>query len=41
MNEAAMEREILDGIKKYTEKLVLGADAAKSAGESTRRFLPR
>ena len=41
MNEAAVEREILDAIKKYTEKLVLGADAAKSAGESTRRFLPR
>jgi hypothetical protein len=41
MNEAAVEREILDAIKKYTEKLVLGPDAAKSAGESTRRFLPR
>jgi hypothetical protein len=41
MNEAAVEREILDAIKKYTEKLVLGADAAKSAGESTQRFLPR
>jgi hypothetical protein len=41
MNEAAVEREILDAIKKYTEKLVLGADAAKSAGESTRQFLPR
>jgi hypothetical protein len=33
MNEAAVEREILDAIKKYTEKLVLGAEAAKSAGE--------
>ena len=33
MNEAAVEREILDAIKKYTEKLVLGADAAKSSQE--------
>ena len=32
MNEAAVEREILDAIKKYTEKLVLGADAAKTFG---------
>jgi hypothetical protein len=28
-----VEREILDAIKKYTEKLVLGADAAKSSQE--------
>ncbi len=33
MNEAAVEREILDAIKKYTEKLVLGADAAKTSQE--------
>jgi hypothetical protein len=33
MNEAAVEREILDAIKKYTEKLVLGADAAKTSEE--------
>src|SRR5437763_455439 len=33
MNEAAMEREILDAIKKYTEKLVLGTDAAKTSDE--------
>ncbi|MEP7072419.1 MAG: hypothetical protein ABI839_08530 [Verrucomicrobiota bacterium] len=33
MNEAAMEREILDAIKKYTEKLVLGADAARTLEE--------
>jgi hypothetical protein len=31
MNEAAVEREILDAMKKYTEKLVLGADAAKTS----------
>lgn len=30
MNEAAMEREILDAIKKYTEKLVLGSEAAEA-----------
>jgi hypothetical protein len=33
LNEAAMEREILDAIKKYTEKLVLGTDAAKTSHE--------
>ena len=33
MNEAAVEREILDAIKKYTEKLVLGAEAAKTSEE--------
>jgi hypothetical protein len=33
MNEAAVEREILDAIKKYTEKLVLGAEAAKTSQE--------
>src|SRR6266436_2851592 len=33
MNEAAVEREILDAIKKYTEKLVLGTDAAKTSEE--------
>jgi hypothetical protein len=33
MNDAAVEREILDAIKKYTEKLVLGADAAKTSQE--------
>jgi hypothetical protein len=33
MNEATLEREILDAIKKYTEKLVLGADAAKTSQE--------
>ena len=30
---AAMEKEILDAIKKYTEKLVLGTDAAKTLEE--------
>ena len=30
---AAMEKEILDAIKKYTEKLVLGTDAAKTLDE--------
>jgi hypothetical protein len=33
MNQAAVEREILDAIKKYTEKLVLGAEAAKTSQE--------
>ena len=33
MNAAAVEKEILDAIKKYTEKLVLGADAAKTSQE--------
>jgi hypothetical protein len=33
MNEAAVEKEILDAIRKYTEKLVLGADAAKTTQE--------
>lgn len=33
MNEAAMEKEILEAIKKYTEKLVLGADAAQTLEE--------
>jgi hypothetical protein len=28
MNRAALEREVLDAIKKYTEKLVLGAEVA-------------
>ena len=31
MNRAAIEREVLDAIRKYTEKLVLGADVAKNS----------
>ena len=30
LNRAALEREVLDAIKKYTEKLVLGADVANT-----------
>jgi hypothetical protein len=30
LNRAALEREVLDAIKKYTEKLVLGSDVANS-----------
>jgi hypothetical protein len=30
LNRAAIEREVLDAIKKYTEKLVLGADVANT-----------
>jgi hypothetical protein len=30
LNRAAIEREVLDAIRKYTEKLVLGADVANT-----------
>ena len=33
LNSAAIEREVLDAIKKYTEKLVFGAEAAAGALE--------